>query len=99
MKTIIETYQDAGGQYRFRVIAGENGEIIATGENHTRPGDARRAGQGLEDRIRAGDVVYRTAKPGRRVGNALGRALGFTSSAQDATNAPARVPRRRLKTA
>lgn len=38
----IETYQDAGGEFRCRVIA-DNGETVMPLEGHTSPGDAERA--------------------------------------------------------
>lgn len=41
----IEVYQDSAGCYRWRAIAG-NGETVATGEDHGRLSDARRAARG-----------------------------------------------------
>lgn len=38
----FEVYQDAAGEYRWRLVAG-NGEVVASGEGHTRREDAERA--------------------------------------------------------
>lgn len=38
----FEIYEDDAGEHRWRLVAG-NGEIVATGEGHTRWEDAERA--------------------------------------------------------
>lgn len=38
---MIEVFQDAKGEWRFRV-KGRNGEIVATSEGYTRKDDAKR---------------------------------------------------------
>jgi hypothetical protein len=45
MERVAEIYEDAAGEFRWRVKAG-NGEIVATGEGHPRRDGARR---GLKD--------------------------------------------------
>lgn len=38
---MVEVYQDAAGEWRFRVKGG-NGEIVAVSEGYTRKDDAKR---------------------------------------------------------
>jgi uncharacterized protein YegP (UPF0339 family) len=38
----LEYFEDSEGGWRWRAKA-KNGEIVATGESHTRPADAKRA--------------------------------------------------------
>lgn len=38
---MVEVYQDAAGEWRFRV-KGSNGEIVAVSEGYTRKDDAKR---------------------------------------------------------
>jgi uncharacterized protein YegP (UPF0339 family) len=47
---MVEFYQDEAGEYRWRVKA-RNGEVVATGEGHSREADAIRAF------VRVGDLV------------------------------------------
>lgn len=42
MQTRVDFYEDARGEHRWRLVAG-NGEIVATGEGHASADDARRA--------------------------------------------------------
>ncbi len=42
----IQIYEDDGGGFRWRALAG-NGEIVSEGESHTRMEDAARAAKGV----------------------------------------------------
>lgn len=42
----IDVYEDAEGQHRWRLLAA-NGAIVAQGEGHTTPSNARRAARGM----------------------------------------------------
>ncbi len=42
----LPIYQDANGEYRFRVVAG-NGEIVASGESYKTRADAKRGRDAL----------------------------------------------------
>lgn len=52
MTARASVYRDQAGEYRWR-LAGANGEIVATGEGHTRAADARRAYAGVERAVLA----------------------------------------------
>lgn len=42
----IEVYEDATGEHRWRLLAA-NGAIVAQGEGHATPSNARRAARGM----------------------------------------------------
>lgn len=47
MAGTFEVYQDASGQYRFRLKAG-NGEVVATGEAYTTKDGAHRGCEAVQ---------------------------------------------------
>lgn len=67
----IETYQDAGGEFRCRVVA-DNGKVVFPPEGHTQPHDAEEAL--LRAHRLISDVLYEralaTGSPFSRVGEA-----------------------------
>lgn len=63
MEPKVEFFEDDKGEWRWRVKAA-NGEIVATGEGHTREGDAVRAFYTAEDIMT--DAMMALKRPDRR---------------------------------
>lgn len=52
----FEVYQDEAGEFRWRLVAA-NGEIVASGEGHTRLEDAERAIETVRELAASAAVV------------------------------------------